>query len=286
VLLIKEVQWPLGRRRFRLKAPRRRQRARQISRCRTARTTKSRIPRPTRVGAGPRSETGTASSVASACSAALILLSPFGPCSRSKAATLSAGTSISPLVRHACRSPTTIAPEVLIRLPTKCARSGRIPAIRQRTRDRSPSDYSAGRGSFHRFAGCCDPAQSHVVASWPRMHQAGPLAADARSSTLAAAMGSTIRAYDRSTGHPSTSRLRSRWRMLTASCTPVSAIPKRISRAPREGDEHERLPMRVRIVLQAPRSTHESQHIQRREGKVEAEEPAPKQPLYQAAHST
>ena len=33
--------------------------------------------------------------------------------------------------------------------------------------------------------------------------------------------------------------------------------------------------MHVRIVLHAPRRTHESQHVERHEGEVEAEEPAP-----------
>src|SRR5260370_36073666 len=33
--------------------------------------------------------------------------------------------------------------------------------------------------------------------------------------------------------------------------------------------------MRVRIMLHAPRRTHEAQHVERREGEVEAEEPAP-----------
>src|SRR6202789_3484701 len=43
----------------------------------------------------------------------------------------------------------------------------------------------------------------------------------------------------------------------------------------REGDEHEWLPMHIRIVLHASRRTHESQHVERHEGQVEAEEPAP-----------
>src|SRR5271167_2358732 len=33
--------------------------------------------------------------------------------------------------------------------------------------------------------------------------------------------------------------------------------------------------MHVRIVLHAPRRTHKSQHVQRHEGEIEAEEPAP-----------
>jgi len=47
----------------------------------------------------------------------------------------------------------------------------------------------------------------------------------------------------------------------------------------RQCDEHERLPMHVRIVLHAPRRAHEAQCVKRREGEVEAEEPAPETAL-------
>ena len=49
-----------------------------------------------------------------------------------------------------------------------------------------------------------------------------------------------------------------------------------------ERDQHQRLPMHVRIVLHPPRRTHQAQRVERHEGEVEAEEPAPEDRLAEA----
>ena len=67
--------------------------------------------------------------------------------------------------------------------------------------------------------------------------------------------------------------------MLTASCTAVRAIPQKMRTAPDERHQHQWLPVRVRIVLHPARRSHQAQRVQRHEGQVEPDEPAPEDRL-------
>ena len=100
-------------------------------------------------------------------------------------------------------------------------------------------------------------------------------AAGPRSSTAAAARRSTIRACGRSRDRRCGRRRAARSRMLTKSCTTVQRDAGQDHQRAGHRHQHQRLPAGLVVVLHAARRAHQAERIERHEGEIEADQPAP-----------